>query len=208
VEAAWSGSRKWVIASQILSQVGGRDSEVNLNIWGTMRLTSEIVQDTFGYNLLYDVQPTSPPETWRLGSSGEWTMLAYRLGWPDNNNVTEARNFFYFGHFDGENLGGTTNLGYSISIRDLRSWLGNAPDPLKGPNQHPFRFVFIDGCNSAKGDLCTAFGIPKSQMTSQQMRDKGLEPRAFVGWKTIKLTNIGGFFNNAHLAFTQRFWQL
>lgn len=210
VEAPWTGNRKWVIASQPLSQFG---TVVNQSIWGTMDLAAERVQDTFGIELLFDIEPQSPPKTWRLSSSSgwstsqKWAQLAYRLGANGNTN-TEARNFFFFGHFDGQNLGGTTNPAYSISVKDLRAWLGNAPDPLKGPNRHPFRFVFIDGCNSASGDLCTAFGIPKTKMTSQQMRDKGLEPRAFVGWKNVKLTNLGGFFNYAHLEFVQRFWEL
>lgn len=204
VEAPWTGNYKWVIASQPLYQFG---TEVNTSIWGTMDLTAQIVQDTFGIDMLYDIQPQFPPKTWRLNYMQDWGQLAYRLGaW--NNTNTEARNFYYFGHFDGKNLGGTTNRDYSISISDLRLWLGNAPDPLKGPNAHPFRFVFIDGCNSAKGDLCTAFGIPKRQMTSAQMRAKGLQPRAFVGWGTVKLVGLGGVFNYAHLEFMQRFWEL
>ncbi len=204
IDGPWTGNRMWAIASQPLSQFG---TVVNTEIKGMMDLMAVIVQETFGQELMYDVDFTvSGPSTWRLTTNQKWGQLAYRLG--VFTNATDARNFFYFGHFDGKNLGGTTNPAYSISITDIRNGLGNAPYPLKGPNKHPFRFVFIDGCNSASGDLCTAFGIPRKQLTSQQMRDKGLEPRAFVGWKTVKLVGLGGAFNYGHLEFVRRFWEL
>jgi len=39
----------------------------------------------------------------------------------------------------------------------------NLNDPLKGTNMHPYRFVFLDGCNTADGNWPQAFGIPKKK---------------------------------------------
>jgi hypothetical protein len=45
-------------------------------------------------------------------------------------------------------------------------------------------------------------------MSSAAIRAKGLEPRAFVGWNNVKLIGLGGIFNNAHLEYVQKFWEL
>jgi len=46
-----------------------------------------------------------------------------------------------------------------------------------------FRFVFIDGCESANGDLCIAFGIEKKKVDFSYYNKKKMPTRAFLGWK-------------------------
>jgi len=65
----------------------------------------------------------------------------------------------------------------------------NSANPLKGPNQHPYRFVFLSGCNTANGDWPLAFGIPKQRnmVITDFTNKRGLRPRAFLGWNNPQI---------------------
>jgi hypothetical protein len=52
---------------------------------------------------------------------------------------------------------------------------------------HPYRFVFLCGCSTAKGNWPQAFGIPKVEgLVNNDFFKRGLRPRAFMGWKHVK----------------------
>ena len=114
----------------------------------------------------------------------------------------EVRNLYYFGHGAPDFIGQKkTNPPKYLTIADLNVGLGNFPR-YPQYHDHPFRFVFLDGCNTAKGDLCNAFGIPKQKnMPNTAFVNKGLRYRAFVGWKTYLIAGWAGAPNNAHLNF-------
>jgi hypothetical protein len=85
----------------------------------------------------------------------------------------------------------------------------NGKDPLTQTNRHPFRFVFMDGCETAKGDLCLDFGIPKKQMTRADfLWKRGLRPRAFVGWKDKNVIGVAKMMNQTHRQFIENFINL
>ena len=68
--------------------------------------------------------------------------------------------------------------------------------PLSWPILHaakrPYRFVFIDGCDSGGGNFCEAFAIPAATLSTNFFAAAGLESRAFVGFKNWKVDlNIG-----------------
>ncbi len=144
------------------------------------------------------------PTTLRLRNQNTWGTFA---SWLSDHK--EARNLYYFGHFDKKELGGTTDPQLSIGQDDLRYWLGNLGDQINpGPATHPFRFVFIDGCNSATTDLPTVFGIPKREMSDQEFANRHAYPRAFVGWNTVKLFGINhGVMNQEHKQFVEDFFR-
>jgi hypothetical protein len=119
------------------------------------------------------------------------------------------RNFYYFGHGNPSGIGGDTNItdGYNVF------GAGNAPgtqayladwyvrqnitvNPYSG--SHPYRFVFIDACNTGKGDLPDAFGVPKQQQTlgyyqSATTNPRHVRPSAYVGWNTEIGANTNGW---------------
>jgi hypothetical protein len=84
-----------------------------------------------------------------------WTFLSY----------TNSRNFFYDGHGDADNIAG-------IASSVLNAVITNR-----------YRFVFLDSCNSANGDLDKAFGIngPKRFDIGYYERT-GIRPAAFMGY--------------------------
>jgi hypothetical protein len=110
------------------------------------------------------------------------------------------RNFYYFGHgwatgfggdiniFDKSNhlIGSITLSGSKAKIEDWYVRQNITVNPYSG--SHPYRFVFIDGCSAASGDLPDAFGVPKQQLTDDYYRSpantRHVRPSAFVGWNT------------------------
>jgi hypothetical protein len=52
----------------------------------------------------------------------------------------------------------------------------------------PYRFVFLDGCNTANGDWPGAFGMPKQAEPLSYYQGTPNRPSAFVGWNVT----VGG----------------
>ena len=130
---------------------------------------------------------------------GSWINLKAYMSQPS------LRNFYYYGHgspttigadmhtFNSSNYvtGGITLPGShayltSKTIRDQFSF-------NKFSGARPYRFVFLDGCNTANGDWPDAFGVGKSSYTDTSWygstkNTRHVRPSAFVGWTKV----VGG----------------
>ena len=115
-----------------------------------------------------------------------------------------ARNLCYFGH------GGTGGFGFNpgntnryITSTEIGATLHNIP--AGQTNAHHFRFVFCDGCSTAKGNLVDAFGIPhKENVDGSFYGGASLRYNAFCGWPSDKLIGIlsgSGYVNYEHIDF-------
>lgn len=109
-----------------------------------------------------------------------------------------ARNFYYSGHGSANSIGGDINvLDSSNNITASKhlpgskafitsQWVHDNVTFNKSYGAMPFRFVFLDGCNTATGDWPQAWGIPKQAVTldyyTSTNNPKGARPSAFVGW--------------------------
>jgi hypothetical protein len=136
-----------------------------------------------------------------------WTNL---VAWVGDLFV---RNFYYHGH------GGATALGcdrhtfstnglvtggvfsYPGSKSTIENW-----QIAKRTKFKRFRFVFLDGCSTASGDLPNAFNVSKTTHTIDfyENHPKHPRPSVFVGWNQV----VGGAgWGNAYdrLDF-QSFW--
>jgi hypothetical protein len=69
---------------------------------------------------------------------------------------------------------------------------------------HPYRFVFLYGCESAKGDLAEAFGIKKKKWKNNKA---GLTSQAFLGWKTKRHWFYGNFLPAESENVFEGFWR-
>jgi hypothetical protein len=47
---------------------------------------------------------------------------------------------------------------------------------------HPYRFVWIDACNTGQANFCEAFGIPAVTVSTNFFAAAGVESRAFIGF--------------------------
>jgi hypothetical protein len=80
---------------------------------------------------------------------------------------TNSRNFYYDGHGDLDNI-----VSSSLDATMLKATI-----------QHRYRFVFLNGCNTANGDLDAAFGINGPRRYDIDYYHKsGIRPGAFMGY--------------------------
>lgn len=195
--------RNWVIAFKPIYELGTTSDSL---LGGMMETAANSVHSS-QYGINNDAVINQQNTTWGLPYSlvlqqtRDWGTLATLL------HFSEARNFFYFGH------GGSDVIGYDfnheLNRAELEQILQNAPDPLHGVNQHPYRFVFLDGCDTAKGDLPIVFGIPKNPETISQAdwdNKYHLQARAFVGWPSGTGYSVRNVMPQDHLRFILNFW--
>jgi hypothetical protein len=104
-----------------------------------------------------------------------------------------SRNLVYFGHAGPNSLGyNSSDTNVSISAKEIANMLHTIPD--NQTNRHAFRFVFLDGCSSAKGTFPESFGIiHKSNVPIDNYINASMRPSAFVGWDANK--TVGFFWN-------------
>jgi len=124
---------------------------------------------------------------------------------------TSVTAFYFYGHGNTNgNVIGTTTAG--VSAKDLGAMFGNkfvsslpASSPFAGKpflsTHNPYFFVFLDGCNTALGNLPEAFGIPK-YVAGASLNEAGLHMRAFLGW-TGPVTFQ---FDTSHIDWSLQFW--
>jgi hypothetical protein len=129
-------------------------------------------------------------------TAASWNAWATSL----RENVTA--NLFYFGHGGKDAIGERAkdpNKGFFV--KEIQTFLGNEIINKSPEFTFPYRFVFLDGCNSADGNWCIAFGIEQGKVPTAEYTKRGLQPRAFMGWTTVKAYAIAGAFNNEHGKF-------
>jgi hypothetical protein len=131
-------------------------------------------------------------------------------------NAMKTCNFFYyFGHGSKNSFGiGPWDASLPNSIANIwwnditTFWVGqtlhNWPTANFPTNSHPYRLVFIDGCESAGGGLPAAFGIPVGQFSTNFFIDAGVPCRAFVGFNDPVTINLAAI--DAYEPALQLFW--
>lgn len=122
-----------------------------------------------------------------------------------------VRNFYYFGHGAPDVIGHLvakgSNANKYISAQDVANVLKNKGNPFTTTNAHPFRFVFIDGCKTASGSLCLAFGVPKEKKVAfAKFYNKGLRLRAYCGWSDGIVAGFAGALNQQHSEYIGRLY--
>lgn len=154
------------------------------------------------------VNPQDPGEAYRIGigqtAAQDWAQLKAAL---TNFN---SRNFYYFGHGGGgDRIGGYTNETATLGLtkRQIADLLSQKWDLHIGglvTNHHDFRFAFIDGCESATGDLQKAFGVyatGEKDLTAYM----GIRPSAYVGWAAGKVIAVANTIQTYHPNFIAHF---
>lgn len=187
---------------------GGRGA---LDLEATMRLVYSAANARPGGQGAEPGDETTPAMIWNQSDFSNWLF--------NNMRKEEVRNLFYFGHGSPSRLGGTNEVAASgvlsgwLSKTTIEQALRNnrtRPGTI-ATNAHPFRFVFVYGCNTANGDLPLAFGIPKKVgMKKEHFLLNGLRPQAYVGWKSWKVVGYANLPDTAHMTFIGEFfnkWQ-
>ncbi len=122
---------------------------------------------------LYDTNIVSyTNQTWG------WTQLKWAL------QTYQARNFYYFGHGNKSKLGSSPNAIRFLTSAEVAAFLNITSTST---NRHHYRYVFLDGCNTANGDWPLSFGIRKKEnVLIEEYSKNNLRPSAFSGWTDYK----------------------
>ncbi|HVU27046.1 MAG TPA: hypothetical protein VHG71_04840 [Verrucomicrobiae bacterium] len=194
----WSGHGAWVAVEQ--------------HAWDNYLGSDQLYAELNGFiGAVKQVQWTVLPSP---DESGNAYALHYGAGdpqgdtdWANFRNAlydARSRNVIYFGH------GGPDGIGYNpadinryITANEIANTLHTIP--VGQTNSHSFRFVFLDGCSTAKGTLPESFGIfHKENVSGDDYADASLRYSAFVGWpkdKGIGILQGSGYINFDHVNF-------
>jgi hypothetical protein len=129
------------------------------------------------------------------------------------------RNFFFFGHGSNRQIGAYNGAGLTqdqiayalinvpLSYQYATVFFGNPffipsypmvvpvqlPTTVQTAALHPYRFVYIDACDTGAGNFCEAFGIPSVTLSMNDFAAASRESRVFVGYKSWKIANVTQF---------------
>jgi hypothetical protein len=141
--------------------------------------------------------------------------------------TTKYENFYFFGHGNDSAIGSYN--GYILTRSQIAYALGNVPLTLPNPiftgdpsgppptvvspinptdslhaALHPYRFVYIDACDTGAGHLSESFGIPTIPASTNFFASAGVESRVFIGFTSWKL-NLNIFGWQSYSALTGAF---
>jgi hypothetical protein len=113
----------------------------------------------------------------------------YLSGQSDVNNLitnltdVDTMDFYFEGHGNPSTLGDDARGQVSFFNNQVGFALGNLSGKSGATPQHPYRFVFLNACDTADDDgWAHAFGIP-DKITGAELDNGSSPPQAFVGWK-------------------------
>ncbi len=185
--------------------------------------TNYVGADTYYNNAIS--QMGGGPALWGVGFldiplkyGRSYTQTNRDSSWDDLRSWLESwnnRNLYYFGHGAPNVIGGdentvdssnniTASMNFPNSNAKLTSaWVASNVTKNKYYGPMPFRFVFLDGCDTAAGNWAAAWGVPSQveplSYYQSSSNISGARPNAFVGWDV----EIGG---SKDWGTIQNFW--
>ena len=193
----WTANGDWVVANQLFWDGWVGDENLNDMTDGFVQMAEAFgrtVRPSHPFGEAFRIQYNNPSEV------SSWTAFRQALYHPN------SRNLFYNGHGGSKGIGyDASNTNVFITQKEIESKLHTVP--AGQTNSHAYRFVFLDGCQTAKGNLCEAFGIiRKKNLPASYFDNAGLRRRAFVGWNTSPAAGYAGHLVNPdHWKFIQNF---
>ena len=186
-EPKWTAKNTWVVA---YGAIAARAAIQNAD---TYMIAGGVLEDDPYHGVLGTLDPEdlngnlSPgnnPSGGQVFTMSDQTSRSNLLTYLASGNYD---NFYFFGHGSASSIGAYN--GTSLSQDDIWKALLNVPLSMSIMHaaKTPYRFVFIDGCNTGKGNFCEAFAIPAATVSTNYYAAAGLESRAFVGFKSWSL---------------------
>lgn len=200
-EPAWSPGNSWAIA---YSPLAPNDPATTLTI-SEMMIGGDGSEYGGVVGTLGNIGVTmSPGNVWQ-SSAFEMVDTNSRAQFLGYLAQGQYRHFYFFGHGSPSAFG---TVGAVITADDVSRDLRNVPLSMQIQHaaNHPYRFVFIDGCQAGAGNLCESFAIPAMMVNTNFFANAGVPSRAFLGFKktisynpsqwTWRALMLGGFFSD------------
>ena len=189
---SWPDHGKWVVAYQDFFKF---EYSQNNAMQGSINKFALTAGKYGGYSIYYpqpgqtnDIEQTYPMRYQK--SNHMDTNITSETLFLDEQRLriflanTNSRNFFFDGHGDADNIAGIPTSLINLTIL------------------HRYRYVFIDACNSANGDLDKAFGINGPKRFDMPYYEKtGIRPAAFMGYTATVYYTEGGSVTHGGLQY-------
>lgn len=216
-EPAWSYNGPWVIAYGQFAPTGSTLNSADINMITGDTLPQHgimLVLDPnhTGLNISPGNNSSAVFTVNNATTAGQ--LLGYLEGGLFGNTY---RNFWFFGHGNNHEIGNKSRpypSGGDLTQDQIAFGLGNVPlsyqyavspsfghpfpwvttvampTTIQHAALHPYRFVYLDGCDTGASTLSEAFGIPSVTLTTNDFAANGVESRVFIGYKSWKIDNI------------------
>jgi hypothetical protein len=204
-EPAWTPNDNWVVAYAPLTDPASDPNTAlkqSFTMIGAESDGNEGVVNTLANSTHSNLSPGNNPDSTAFELT-DATSRGQLLGYLADHTY---ENFYYFGHGDDSHISAYNGAASAISKDQIAAALGNVPLSYQNPNSaydnssfppsfsptvapnmqrvalHPYRFVFLDGCETARGNFSESLGIPAITVNTNFFATAGVESRAFVGY--------------------------
>jgi hypothetical protein len=204
-EPAWTPNNNWVVTYASLtgdSSVDQRATQMIVGGAGSPEDYGGVLGTLDPYGLNGNLSPGNAAQAGTVFTLQDKPSRTNLLGYLADHRY---ENFYFFGHGSGSAISAYNGPQTGITRDQLAFDLGNVPLSYSGPNQlildppmmvpsqvftqiqraalHPYRFVWIDACDTGAGNFCEAFGIPAITASTNFFAAAGVESRAFIGFQ-------------------------
>jgi hypothetical protein len=208
-EGSWTPNNNWVVAYGLFNGQSGESSQNDIYMicGGPGGEYGGALGTLDQYGLNGNVSPGNSAENETVFTLDDATSRSNLLSYLASTQP-QYENFYFFGHGNDSAIGSYN--GFTLTSDQIASALGNVPlsynsltymhlfgfpitmtttfdTTIQHAAEHPYRFVFIDACDTGAGNFCEAFGIPAQTLSTNNFAAQGVESRAFVGMKSWKL---------------------
>jgi len=201
-EGQWAPNNAWVVAySPLTTDPTTTYKESLMMLGGPDGNEGGVIGTLSGNDFHGSLSPGNVPQTSAFALSDAATRTDLLSYLADH----AYENFYFFGHGNDSQISAYQGSGTVITGDNIAFALGNVPLSFAGPPelinidppimvyptvnplirrvaQHPYRFVFLDGCETGNGLLCESFGIPALTVSTNFFAAAGVESRAFLGY--------------------------
>ncbi len=143
-----------------------------------------------------------------LVSPGEKTVLLADL------SLLTTRIFYWSGHGNAHFIGNdwSNPVPIGLTSAQVADALRNVVTDASYDAPHPYRFVFLNACNTANGDWPSAFGIPL-HISDDDLARYPYSEAAFLGWQGLvripgtaaEAYQMGGALNKFYINWLSEF---
>lgn len=187
-EPNWTPNDNWVVAYGLFS--ANDQNDINMIVGGPGGEWGGVLGTLDRYGLSGNVSPGNSAQSGTVFTLQDESSRTNLLNYLADHRY---ENFYFFGHGNNSAIGSYN--GFNLTLDQIAFALLNVPLSYVNPHvaEHPYRFVFIDACDTGKGNFCESLGIPAQTLSTNNFAAQGVESRAFVGFKSwnININFVG-----------------